>query len=434
MAEVRPFRGLRYAPGIVGDVGQVICPPYDVIDPAQQAALYARSPYNAVRLEFGAAEPGDDESTNVYTRSAEWLRSWQRSGALERAARPTFYLMDEAYEAGGTPRRRRCLLAAVRLEPFDGGAVLPHEFTRPGPKEDRLRLMQACAANFSPLMALYRDPGGVVGLLESEAGARPPDVAAQSEGIAYRLWALDDPSTVRELQGLLAPLPLYMADGHHRYETSLVYRELRRSGLARSDAGHDYVLMGIIELSDPGLDLLGYHRLVCGLSSEEAEGMRSRMRELFVEAPGPESGGVPALEALLRTLDAGDKARPSYGLVDAASGRLSTLVLRQDVAADRLPDAAVPSLRQCDTWLLHEALLKPALGSGLEQVSYAHDLGEVARRTATGECGLAFLLRPMDLDVFEAVVLGGERLPPKSTFFMPKLPSGLVFHLLDGEL
>ena len=264
MADVRPFRGLRYAPGIVGDAGQVICPPYDVIDPAQQAALYARSPYNAVRLEFGAAEPGDDESTNVYTRSAEWLRSWQQSGALERAARPTFYLMEEAYEAGGMSRRRRCLLAAVRLEPFDGGAVLPHEFTRPGPKEDRLRLMQACAANFSPLMALYRDPGGVLGLLESQAGARPPDVAAQSEGIAYRLWALDDASTVRELQGLLAPLPLYMADGHHRYETSLVYRDMRRGGQTHSDAGYDYVLMGLIELSDPGLDLLGYHRVVCG--------------------------------------------------------------------------------------------------------------------------------------------------------------------------
>ncbi len=434
MADVRPFRGLRYAPDVVSDVGQVICPPYDVIDAAHQAALYDRSPYNAVRLEFGAAEPGDDESTNVYTRAAERLQTWQRSGALERAARPTFYLMEEEYEDGGVSRRRRCLLAAVRLEAFDHGAVLPHEFTRPGPKEDRLRLMQACAANFSPLMALYRDPGSVVGLLESQAGARPPDVTAVSEGITYRLWALDDPSTVQELQGLLAPLPLYMADGHHRYETALVYRDLRRGEGTQADPGYDYVLMGLIELSDPGLDLLGYHRLVCGLSSEALAGLRARMRELFVEEPGPEGGDTTALQALLRALDAKDKARPSYGLVDAATGRLSTLTLREDVAAGMLPMAAVPALRQCDTWLLHEALLKPALGSALEQVSYAHDLGEVASRTGTGECGLAFLLRAMDMDVFEAVVLGGERLPPKSTFFMPKLPSGLVFHLLDGAL
>ena len=434
MADVRPFRGLRYAPDVVGDVGQVICPPYDVIDPAHQAALYDRSPFNAVRLELGAAEPGDDGSTNVYTRAAESLRTWQQSGALERAAKPTFYLMDEEYEGAGSSRRRRCLLAAVRLEPFDRGAVLPHEFTRPGPKEDRLRLMQACAANLSPLMALYRDPGGVAGLLESQAGARPPDVTAQSEGITYRLWALDDPTTVQALQELLAPLPLYLADGHHRYETSLVYRDMRRAGQAQADAGYDYVLMGLIELSDPGLDLLGYHRLVCGLSPDALGGLRSRMQELFVEEAGPEGSGVDALEALLRTLDSKEKARPSYGLVDAATGRLSTLVLRDDVAGEKLPKAAVPSLRQCDTWLLHEALLKPALGDGLEQVSYAHDLSEVAARTASGECGLAFLLRPMDLDVFEAVVLGGERLPPKSTFFMPKLPSGLVFHLLDGAL
>ena len=434
MADVRPFRGLRYAPGVVDDVGQVICPPYDVIDPAHQASLYGRSPFNAVRLEFGAAIPDDDEARNVYTRAAEWLQTWQRSGALERAANPTFYLMEEEYEAGGTLRQRRCLLAAVRLEEFDRGAVLPHEFTRPGPKEDRLRLMQACATNFSPLMALYRDSGGVVSLLKAQAGARPPDVVAQTEATTYRLWALDDPPTVQELQTLLAPLPLYLADGHHRYETALAYRDMRQGGQTQSDAGYDYVLMGLIELSDPGLDLLGYHRLVCGLSSEALEGVRNEMRELFVEEPGPESGGVDALEALLTSLDAKENAQPSYGLVDAASGRLSTRVLREDVAPVKLPNVTVPSLRQCDTWLLHEALLKPLLGSGLEQVSYAHDLGEVASRTATGECGLAFLLRPMDLDVFEAVVLGGERLPPKSTFFMPKLPSGLVFHLLDGEL
>ena len=434
MADVRPFRGLRYVPGVVGDVGEAICPPYDVIDPAQQAALYGRNPYNTVRLEFGAAEPGDDETANVYTRAADLLQTWQRSGALARAASPTFYLMDEEYEVEGSARRRRCLLAAVRLEEFDRGAVLPHEFTRPGPKEDRLRLMQACAANFSPLMALYRDPGGVVSLLVTQAGARPPDVTAQSNAITYRLWAIDDAPTVQELQGLLAPLPLYMADGHHRYETALVYRDMRQRGQTQADAGYDYVLMGLIELSDPGLDLLGYHRLVCGLSSEAAEGLRTRMRELFVEEPGPEVGGVDALETLLRALDSKEKTRPSYGLVDAATGRLSTLVLREDVAPERLLNATVPSLRQCDTWLLHEALLRPVLGSDLEQVSYAHDLGEVASRTATGECGLAFLLRPMDLDVFEAVVLGGERLPPKSTFFMPKLPSGLVFHLLDGAL
>ena len=434
MADVRPFRGLRYAPGVVGDVGQAICPPYDVIDPAHQAALYGRSPYNAVRLELGAAEPGDEETTNVYTRAAETLRTWQESRALDRAAKPTFYLMDEEYEARGALRRRRVLLAAVRLEEFDGGAVLPHEFTRPGPKEDRLRLMQACAANLSPLMALYRDSGGVVSLLDAQAQARPPDIAAQAEGITYRVWALDDPATVGELQRLLAPLPLYMADGHHRYETALVYRDMRRGEGTQADPGYDYVLMGLVELSDPGLDLLGYHRLVCGLASEAMEGLRSRMRELFVEEPGPEGGGTAALGALLRALDAKEKARPSYGLVDAATGRLSTLVLREDLPAESLPSAAVPSLRQCDTWLLHEALLKPVLGSGLEQVSYAHDLEEVAGRTATGECGLAFLLRPMDLDVFEAVVLGGERLPPKSTFFMPKLPSGLVFHLLEGAL
>ena len=434
MADVRPFRGLRYSPDVVGDVGQAICPPYDVIDSAHQAALYDRSPFNAVRLELGAAAPGDDDTTNVYTRAAEWLRTWRRSGALERAADPTFYLMEEEYQAGGESRQRRCLLAAVRLQAFDRGAVLPHEFTRPGPKEDRLRLMQACAANFSPLMALYRDPGGVVSLLKNQAGARPPEVAAEADGITYRLWALDDPPTVQAIQTLLAPLPLYLADGHHRYETALVYRDMRRAGQAPADAGYDYVLMGLIELSDPGLDLLGYHRLVCGLSPEAIEGLRGRMRELFAEEPGPEGGGVAALEALLRTLEAKDKTRPCFGLVDAASGRTSTIVLRDDAAAERLPRAAVPSLRQCDTWLLHEALLKPVLGSGLEQVSYAHDLGEVARRTASGECGMAFLLRPMDLDVFEAVVLGGERLPPKSTFFMPKLPSGLVYHLLDGEL
>ena len=434
MADVRPFRGLRYAHGVVGDVGQVICPPYDVIDPAHQAALYGRSPFNAVRLEFGAAEPGDDETTNVYTRAADLLQTWQRSGALERAANPTFYLMEEEYEAGGRSRRRRCLLAAVRLEEFDRGAVRPHEFTRPGPKEDRLRLMQSCAANFSPLMALYRDPGGMVSLLEAQAQSRPPDIAAQSNAITYRLWALDDSTTVQELQRFLAPLPLYMADGHHRYETALVYRDMRRREHSQTDAGYDYVLMGLIELSDPGLDLLGYHRLVCGLSPEALEGLRTRMGELFVEEPGPKVGGVDALDALLRVLDTKEKAQPSYGLVDAATGRLSTLVLREGLPPESLPSTAVPSLRQCDTWLLHEALLKPVLGSDLEQVSYAHDLGEVTSRTASGECGLAFLLRPMDLDVFEAVVLGGERLPPKSTFFMPKLPSGLVFHLLDGAL
>ena len=330
MAQVLPFRALRYDLDRAGGLSPILSPPYDIISPQGREELYRQSPYNVVRLEFGRPGPGDGPSDNAYTRAAALLDQWLGDGVLSRGDSPAYYAVTEEYGSGGAALTRTGVYGAVRLEEYERGVILPHEQTRPGPKEDRLRLMEACRAVFSPLMSLYRDPGGLRSLLAATMQDHPPQIEAAEGAIRYRLWPIRDPGAVRQVQEAFSNAPVYLGDGHHRYETALTYRNARRaqSGPAAPEQpAYDYALMCLIDMDDPGFQLLSFHRVLHGLTQEQIDRIWDRVRSLFEVAP---LGAADSLESALAALQAMDADRPTYGLVDAATGQGYTLSLRDD--------------------------------------------------------------------------------------------------------
>ena len=264
MADVQPFNGIRYSSRLGEDLGQLLCPPYDVISPERQATLHERSPYNAVRLELGMDTPADSAESNRYTRASSLLEEWLSNGALLPEEKASFYVLQEEFPHRGRVMSRRSLVARVRLEEFSERVVLPHEETSQGPKKDRLELLTATSANLSPLMGIYRAPSPQVGAMINEAAGKAPLVDTGFDGMGIKLWGISDETDVETLRESLKSAPIYLADGHHRYETALHYREiLREKGI--QEGGHDFILMSLLEIQDPGLVVLPYHRLIRGL-------------------------------------------------------------------------------------------------------------------------------------------------------------------------
>lgn len=433
MAEARPFRGIRFSTRVAAeDPDGLLCPPYDIISPEQQQGLLARHPFNAVRLELPGGSPDEASVPNRYTNASDTFARWLGEGVLERDGCPAFYLFRHWFQHGGKTYRRLALLAAVRLEEFDKGIVLPHEHTTPAPKRDRLALMRACHVNFSPLMVLYRDPGGEIGdILSAATKERPAFAAKDAEGLPCELWVLSSPDVVCKLQQALEPQPLYIADGHHRYETALAYRDEVRGSVGDSATGKEafnYVLLALTSFDDPGLLVLPYHRVLGELTGGLLERVWSGLGGLF-EASSldvPE-GELPG--ALLERVSRQARAAPAIGVV-AADGTTALLRLRPEVD---LASMGAPGL--FEAWLLEERALRPVLGKALaEHIVYIHDAREALQRVREGEGQIAFFLRALPMGLFESVVGRGIRLPPKSTYFYPKLPTGLVFNPLEGEL
>ena len=364
------------------------------------------------------------------------FQGWLREHALLQEPDPAIYAVEEEYAFAGKVRVRQGLMACVRLEEFGKGSVYPHEYTTEGPKRDRLELMRACAANFSPLMSLYPDSEGSVARLLARAQEGPPDASVEPNGeAAYRLWVVRDMELLSEIGAALEARPVYLADGHHRYETALRYRDLlRESGrLLSNDGAANFVMMSLISLHNPGLLVLPYHRLLGNLSENEARSLWLRIEEMFdvEELPLPSSSPQEAAEALEGNLNDNDRAKVAIGVFMSDDGRALVLWLK----ASQMPAPGAPTLERCEPWLLHERVLKPALGEVREgqTVTFVHDAAEAVDGVQRGQYQMALLLRPVPMSLFEEVVSKGERLPPKSTYFYPKLPTGLVFNYLVGD-
>ena len=438
MADIRPFRGLRYNPAVAVDLGSVLCPPYDAITPSERERLYSQSPLNVVRLEASRPLPTDDDDHNPYTRAAGQLADWIRSGVLLAEPGPSYYLAQEEFGAGDQRSFRLGLYASVRLEEYERGVVLPHEHTQRGPKEDRMRLMQATGANFSPIMGLYRDGGALRQVLEGVMAGGLPDYAATTgDDATHRVWVMRDRGVQETVRRMLESQPLYLADGHHRYETALAYRDRRRlADEERDGAASEFVLMCLLEVQDPGLRLLSFHRLVSGLTREGLDALGDRVRAVFDVRDEPMGSlSEDALSTRLAQVVARRSGGPALGLLEPAEGRFSILSLRADAEGLPVADALTPELMRCEPWLLHQGVLdqSPA-GSVPGRVEFVHELAEVARMAGESSCQAVFLVPPIDMDVFEAVVRRGRRLPSKSTYFAPKLPTGLVMNSLEGTL
>jgi uncharacterized protein (DUF1015 family) len=416
MADVQPLRALRYDPAVAGPLENVVAPPYDVIDEAQRAELLSRSPFNVVAVDLPRGEP------DPYAAAGALFESWQAQGALARDQEPALWAHTQDYTGpDGERRTRRGFFCRVRIEDYGPGRVRPHERTHPGPKEDRLRLTRATRANVSPIFSLYSDPEQAAWAALAPATEREPwGEVSDADGTVHRLWRVADPDVIAAVQAATAGSELLIADGHHRYETMHAYAEE-----VGGEGEHRYILMCLVALEDPGLTVFPTHRLVNKLDA----GRRAALQQVLDRdfeitevsrdeiAPPPGSGPL------------------QLGYIDS-SGRPLRLTLREQAIADAaLPDHS-EAYRHLDTGVLETLLLKGALGLSDDDIShfnglfYARDDAEALQMVASGEYDAAFFMRPTPVQQVRDVAAEGENMPPKSTYFFPKLLTGLLFNPL----
>lgn len=441
MACIKPLKGIRYNPDLIPSLAEVIAPPYDVIAPDYQRQLYARHPHNVVRLILGEEYPEDDEHSNKYARAARYFRQWLTEDILAEEEASAFYVYDQTYATSeGVSRTRRGLFAALRLEPWVSGIVRPHEFTHPGPKVDRLKLLRSSRANFSPIFGLYDDPDSEVDRALSMVVETPPVAAAiDDDGVINRLWVLREPDCLNRLSGLLEPREILIADGHHRYETALSYRdELKQQASSwTGEEAPNFVLTVLVNLRSPGLTILPTHRIV-DLHPVESSGpcfdlgkfLRQLSEFFFVE----ELDGTSSAQFVV------DRLKPPHGSPEVGTFGMITgsraLLLRlrpESLSHPLLPREKSPAFRALDVTLLHTFVIEHLLG-GKDiggRLTYVKDAGEGVAAVREGKDRMIFLLNPTRLEEVQAVAQAGEKMPQKSTYFYPKLTTGLVMRSLE---
>ncbi|HLN28469.1 MAG TPA: DUF1015 domain-containing protein [Gemmataceae bacterium] len=435
MAEIRAFRAYRYDLGHVGALSDVIAPPYDVIDASLQQALYARSPYNVIRLILNKEGPTDTENDNRYTRAARILRDWQRERILKQDSSRSLYVYHQTFEVEGQRHTRRGFLARVRLEPLGAGRIYAHEETMPGPKADRLRLFHATGMNLSPIFGLYPDETGQVQeMLDHAVGRSLPLEATDHLGVVSKLWPVTDQQAVSAVTGLMGPMPVFIADGHHRYETALRYlEECKAAGEAGDpEAAPNFVLMMLVSMNDPGLVILPTHRLVSGIGDMSADRLRTLLGPHFeLETIGKGAQGARDTWELIQA----DGSQDLLGFGTSADGLWQTGRFRSPQLMAELAPEHSESWRGLAVSVLHVLVLGRLLPQADSQPTcrYVHLLREALDASAAKECQLAVLVPPATMEHVEDIAGNLEKMPPKSTYFYPKLLSGLVFNPLKGS-
>ena len=417
MADIRGFRGFRFDLGKAGALADVVCPPYDVIDPALQATLAAK-PFNAVRVELTPDVPGGDK----YAAAAATLRNWLADEAVRQDTARSLYVYEQEFTTEQGTFTRRGFMARVRLEPFGTGKVFPHEQTLSGPKADRLKLYQATGFNLSPVFGLYPDEAGeVFAKLEPLVRKQPPLTATDHLGVVNRLWVVTDSATISQVIGLMGARPVFIADGHHRYETGLKYKDEQNPDDPEAPA--NFCLMMLVGMSDPGLVILPTHRLVSGLPPLTREQLEAALGPAFAVV-----GRFDDAVACWEHVQLEDSQRV-LGFGTTADGKWLAVKLVDEAALDALATDKSAEWRGLAVSLLHRLVLEKLL-PGTPTCTYVHRLDEVT--AATGH-QLACLVPAVGMEHVEAVAGNRETMPPKSTYFYPKLLTGLVFHSLKKE-
>jgi uncharacterized protein (DUF1015 family) len=416
MAEVQPLRTLRYDVAVVGSLDDVIAPPYDVIDTEQRARLAARSPFNVVEIDLPPS----------YERAAETMREWRERGVLVHEEEPAVWVLRQDYAApDGAQRTRTGFFARVRVEEYGAGRIRPHERTHPGPKEDRLRLTRATRANLSPIFTLFPDRHDAAERAMAHVAAGPPFAAAtEPDGTVDGLWRSADPDVIAELQMAVVDAELLIADGHHRYETARVYADE-----VGGDGDHRYVLMLLCSLSDPGLLVFPTHRLLGGLKDDRTK--QEAIRDVLLR-----DFEVEELAAPTQLEPSGEDGRVAFGYMDSFHRRPYRVTLRDQSIADRALDRMPAPYRRLDTAVLEALVLRGALGMSEDDIShlrglrYSNRLADAIEQVESGAADAGFFLRATPVEQVREVAATGESMPPKSTYFFPKVPTGLVFNLL----
>jgi uncharacterized protein (DUF1015 family) len=430
MAEIKPLRALHYDPAIVGSLANVVAPPYDVIDSAQRAALLERSPFNVVAIDLPHGD-GDPDGQDPYQAAGELFESWRLQGALTRDPEPAIWAHTQDYTGpDGQARTRRGFFCRVRIEDYGPGRVRPHERTHPGPKEDRLRLTRATRANISPIFSLYSDPANAAWSALAPMTERTPPWAeiTDSDSTIHRLWRTADAETIATVQAATSEAELLIADGHHRYETMQAYaREVDAETGPAGQGEHNYILMCLVALEDPGLTVFPTHRLVRGLDEARRAALQEALRRDFEISE-------TSLEQIAPTAVGGPL---ELGYIDSHERRPLRLTLKDQAIADAALAGHSQAYRQLDTGVLETLLLKGALDMSDDDIShfnglfYARDTAEALAMVSSGEYDAAFLMRPTPIVQVREVATAGENMPPKSTYFFPKLLTGLLFNALS---
>jgi len=435
MADIHPFRALRYDVAQVGDISDVVAPPYDVINEQMQTELYEKHPCNAVRLILNRTEPGDAGTDDKYERAANFLKRWINDGLLSRDREEALYVYHQEFDWAGQHFVRKGFLCRVRLEEFGKGKIFPHEQTMSGPKADRLALIKASHTNLSPIFGLFPDSDQAAQTpLETAIAEMTPMEATDHLGVIHRLWAVTDRAAITETLEVLRETPVFIADGHHRYETALNYRNhLAETGkLADENSPANFVMMMMVGMSDPGLAILPTHRLVSGLPDITSDQLITALDGLFeIEAVGE---GAAAMQECWDLIDA-DGGQDVFGFGTTADNkwvfaRLTDGGLMTELAPDQSDawrDLGVSVLRS----LVLEHCLKNNIAGAEPQCDYVRLLEEVTEAQQNGSCQLACLVPPAGMEHIEEIAGNFEKMPPKSTYFYPKLLSGLLFNPLD---
>jgi uncharacterized protein (DUF1015 family) len=434
MAKIFPFRALRYDPARVG-LSQVVTQPYDKITPAMQARYYDASPYNLVRIILGKRDAADNQSNNVYSRAARDFTQWRNQGVLRQDPQPALYVYSQEFTAPGDPsgRRyeRRGFIALGQIEDYAAGVVFRHEQTLSKPKADRLELLRATRAHFGQIFMLYNDPASQLEV--TLFPAREAEISLSDEyGVGHKLWPVSDPGVIEQVRRIMAEQKLIIADGHHRYETALNYRNERRAAAGLDgNAPYERVMMTLVNAHSPGLLILPTHRLIFGLANFEPGPMVAAARYFY------------AVRDVSREFDPGNplallpRTKPGETAMLAVTAHQAFLFLASPGAKHPALEMASPRQAELDVVRLHKVVLESVLNISEEaireqrNVEYLRDPREAVQRVRGGGANVAFLLNPVPIEQMTAMALAGEVMPQKSTDFYPKMLSGLTVYALE---
>ncbi len=409
MAEIIPFRGILYNTEKV-QIENVLAPPYDIITPEYREALYMQSPYNIVRIDFGKEEKGDNGAWNKYTRAREFLGAWMKEGILVQSRKPSFYVYEMSYMINGVSKRLTGFLGLVKLEELGKGSVYPHECTHSKPKQDRLNLLRSCNANTSPIFALYKSfDGRLADIFFAVASAKPYISAVDISGDTHRLWQIDGQKEIDTIRREMQDKAIFIADGHHRYETAYEYfREMSSQDNPGKQDSFDHVLMFLSNMAEEGITILPTHRLLKTIP-EDMDSLLSRY--FSTEAVAKDFNIREVLSGKERAIGFYRRGSEHWRVLSYKSGDVTEIG---------------HALRETDVVILHELVLKKIADT--TEIGYEMNIDRVLEKVETGEFSAAFFLNPTTVKDVEKAALSSFRMPPKSTYFYPKLLTGLVIN------
>jgi len=431
MTTIVPFRGLRYNQDKIKEVSTVVTPPYDIIDEAAQARYYADNPVNVIRLELGLIFPEDTPNNNRYSRAAQYLQKWMDDQTLKAEDKPSLYLYQQDFEIKGEKMTRTGLLCGLKVESYAKGNILPHEETLSKPKVDRLSLMRTTRSNFSSIFGLYSDEKmAIENAMRKDIKNRTPDVSMVDEaGELHQIWVISDEKVVAKVVKAMATKKIYIADGHHRYETALAYsEEMAEQGYS----GYDYVMTTLVNLYDEGLVVLPTHRVAGNLKDFEFSGFMKKLEQLFTVEPAGSRDELPSLIDRMATLG----KQHAFGMY--FDRKLYLLTLNDfNQAASQLPGDKSDAWKALDVALLDNLILDGLLSIGEQErrnqdnLAYSRDEKWVVDKIDGKEYQIGFFLNPTRVQEIVDVATARDKMPQKSTYFYPKLITGLVLNNMD---